>query len=153
MLLFEEVFNHSKLLEASRRVKKKNGASGVDKMPAIEAYKFFLKKYKREIVIKKLRRGDYIVHTSRIVKIPKANGKKRTLKIQNVIDRTILDCLAVELQERYRYLFSEHSYGYIKGVGAHTAIKKWRTYYLEGYTYGAKLDLKAYFRFLELTTL
>lgn len=145
MLRFEEVFTHKRLLEASKRVKKKNASAGRDKMTAKEAYAFFKKKYKRDIIIKRLKRGDYIAHKSRVAKIPKDNGKKRTIKINSVIDRVVLDCLADGLQKKFGSMFSEHSYGYKKGVGTHTALFKLKEYYDLGFAYGLKLDLKAYF--------
>lgn len=146
MLKFDEVFNHKTLQEAALRVKRKNGSCGVDGMSADETYAFFKKKYKRDIVMKKLRKNQFIIHQNRIAAIPKDDGKLRFLKIQTTIDRVILDALANALKKRYNSMFSSSSFAYMDGKGAHSAIEAVNNYYeYESCRYAMKVDLYKYF--------
>lgn len=145
MLKFDDVFTHQRLIEAAKRVLKKKGVAGEDGMNVEEGYKFFKKKYKRDVILKKLKKGSYIIHKSRKAPIPKSNGKMRILSIQTVIDRIILDCFAEALSKKYEKTFSDCAYAFISQRGTHDALRAFEKYYDDGYVYALKVDLDKYF--------
>lgn len=145
MLAFEDVFTHQNILKTANLVAKKDGAVGVDYMTAQETKAFFKRRYKREIIIKKLKKAQFTKHDSRIVKIPKGDGSYREIKIQTGIDRVVMKCLATSLSQTYNSTFSENIFGFIEGKGTHSAVLKMEQHYREGYCYALKVDLQSYF--------
>lgn len=145
MLQFHTVFTHENLKKAAKKIAKRNVSAGFDKMNPKDVIPFFNRKYKRDIIIKKLKRGDFRPHKSKKAFIPKENGQKREIKIQSVIDRVVLDCFANSLDLKYSSNFSKDVFAYIPGVGAHDAIHRISKLYSEDYTYALKVDLKNFF--------
>lgn len=138
-----------KILEASNfnravlKVKTNHGAAGVDGMGADQLLTFFAANGKK--IKKSLRNGTYKPMPVRRVKIPKADGKKRTLGIPTVRDRVIQQAILQILQPIYEPRFSDASYGYRPKRNPHGAVLKCRSYLNDGYVWAVDLDVEQFF--------
>jgi RNA-directed DNA polymerase len=139
----EFILSPSNLNAAYKRVKRNNGAGGVDRME-VESLKDYLVENKDEL-IRSILRGKYRPNPVRRVEISKDNGQKRQLGIPTVVDRVIQQAIAQELTPLYEPQFSDHSYGFRPKRNAHQALKKCRDYITEGYGYAVDLDLEKFF--------
>lgn len=62
-----------------------------------------------------------------------------------VVDRVIQQAIAQELTPIFEEQFSDNSFGFRTGRGAHDAIRRRREYVDEGYVYVVSMNLQAYF--------
>lgn len=145
MIRFEEVFNGDEILKETKLMKSKSAVGGVDGMSLKELEGFFKKRSNREIVIKKLKRGTYKTHKSRVAFIKKKNGKRRKLMIQTAIDRLVMSIFQRKLRERYSSMFSDYAFTTKIGDGNLEAVKLYEQFYRDGYQYVMKVDIKSYF--------
>ncbi len=141
--LLEFILSPSNLNAAYKRVKRNNGAGGVDRM-GVESLKDYLVENKDEL-IRSILRGKFRPNPVRRVEIPKDNRQKRLLGIPTVVDRVIQQAIAQALIPLYEPQFSDHSYGFRPKRNAHQALKKCRDYITEGYGYAVDLDLEKFF--------
>lgn len=141
--LLEFILSPSNLNAAYKRVKRNNGAGGVDRME-VESLKDYLVENKDEL-IRSILRGKYRPNPVRRVEIPKDNRQKRLLGIPTVVDRVIQQAIAQALIPLYEPQFSDHSYGFRPKRNAHQALKKCKDYITEGYGYAVDLDLEKFF--------
>src|SRR5690606_39926046 len=96
--LLEFILSPNNLNEAYRRVKRKKGAGGVDKME-VESLKDYLISNKDELTASILA-GKYRPNPVRRVEIPKDNGSKRQLGIPTVVDRVVQQAISQVLSGR-----------------------------------------------------
>lgn len=117
----ERVLERSNLKLAYQRVVENKGAPGVDDLTTLE-FKDSLK-VRWSSVQQALLEGGYLPRPVRRVDIAKPVGGIRTLGVPTVIDRLIQQALHQALQPLFERRFSDASFGFRPGRGAHQAQK------------------------------
>jgi RNA-directed DNA polymerase len=143
MEMLEEITAAVNLNKAFKKVRKNNGAGGVDRMEVKELQPY-LKTHGEELV-RSILDGSYRPNPVRRVEIPKENGKTRGLGIPTAVDRVFQQAIAQVLTQVYEPEFAETSYGFRPGRSAHDAIRKCLEYANEGYTWTVDMDLEKFF--------
>lgn len=141
--LLEEIISEGNLGTAYRQVKGNGGTSGVDRMDIDQTGEWLKSNLKgfQEAVLKE----HYEVSAVKKVEIPKPTGGVRTLGIPTVKDRVLQQAIHQVLSRYYEPYFSEHSYGFRPGRGAHEAISQAARYVEEGYEWVVDIDLEKFF--------
>lgn len=144
--LREKVADEANLLEALRRVCANKGSAGVDGMDVTELKAWMSVRANREQLREKLISGEYEPAPVRGMQIPKPGGKGvRQLGIPTVVDRLVQQALLQVLEPIYDPTFSEGSYGFRPGRGAHDALRQASEYVAEGRSFVVDLDLEKFF--------
>ena len=120
--LMERVAASANLNQAYKRVKANKGAAGVDGM-TVGDLRSWLADHKDELVAS-LIRGDYRPSPVLGVDIPKPGGGMRQLGIPTVVDRLVQQAVLQVLQPILDPTFSEASFGFRPGRGAHDALSR-----------------------------
>jgi group II intron reverse transcriptase/maturase len=139
----ERVVERSNLRLAYQRVIENKGAAGVDEMPVSELKDWLVVYWPS--VKKALLEDRYLPRPVRRVDIPKPMGGVRTLGVPTVVDRLIQQALHQVLQPLYEPTFSEGSYGFRPGRGAHQAVRRAQAYIREGKRWVVDIDLEKFF--------
>jgi RNA-directed DNA polymerase len=140
----EKVLCRENMLRAYQRVLSNQGAPGVDGMTVDELMPMLRKRW--VAIRKELLDGSYQPAPVRKVEIPKPGGKGvRTLGIPTVLDRLIQQSLYQALQAWYDVCFSDHSFGFRLGRGAHDAVERAREHMAAGYRWVVDMDLEKFF--------
>jgi RNA-directed DNA polymerase len=140
----EKVLCRENMLRAYQRVLSNQGAPGVDGMTVDELMPMLRKRW--DAIRKELLDGTYQPAPVRKVEIPKPGGKGvRTLGIPTVLDRLIQQALYQALQAWYDVRFSDHSFGFRLGRGAHDAVERAREHIAAGYRWVVDMDLEKFF--------
>ena len=117
----EQVVSEENLERALQTVKRNRGAAGTGKMTTDELEPHF-RRHSAEIRAK-LASGRWTPSPVRRVEIPKPGGGKRQLGIPTVMDRLVQQALLQVLQPIFEPRFSESSWGFRPGRGAHDAVR------------------------------
>lgn len=141
--LWGRCLSPANLNEAWQRVRRNGGAAGIDGM-SVAAFPAFWRAHGAQ-VLAKLENGSYRPSPVRRTLIPKKTGGERPLGIPTVLDRVIQQALAQELGGVFEATFSENSYAYRPGRGAHDALRAVRAAAAEGFTEAVDCDLKSFF--------
>jgi group II intron reverse transcriptase/maturase len=142
--MLERILERRNLNEAYKRVKRNQGAGGVDGM-SVEDLGAYLAAHKDEILCAILD-GKYRPNPVLRVEIPKEDGKKtRSLGIPTAVDRVIQQAIAQVLTPIYEPKFVETSYGFRPKRSAHDALKKCLEYIDDGYKYVVDMGLEKFF--------
>jgi RNA-directed DNA polymerase len=141
--LVERVAASANVNQAYKRVKANKGAAGVDGM-TVGDLRCWLADHKDELVAS-LIRGDYRPSPVLGVDIPKPGGGMRQLGIPTVVDRLVQQAVLQVLQPILDPTFSEASFGFRPGRGAHDALSRAREYVASGYEIVVDLDLEKFF--------
>ena len=142
--LLELILRKDNLNKAYKQVKRNKGKGGIDGMQVDELLPF-LRENQRSL-IQKIREGKYKPSPVRRVEIPKeTKGEYRQLGIPTVVDRVIRQAIAQELTPIYEEQFSENSFGFRPGRGAHDALRQCQKNVDEGYVYVIDMDLEKFF--------
>jgi RNA-directed DNA polymerase len=139
----EELVERSNLKLAYRRVVENKGAAGVPDVTVPE-FKDWLKIH-RPSVKKALLEGLYLPRRVRRVDIPKPSSGIRTLGVPTVVDRLIQQALRQVLKLLFEPTFSEGSYGFSPGRGAHQAVRRAQGCMREGKRWVVDIDLEKFF--------
>jgi len=144
--LMERVADEANLVEALRRVCANKGSAGIDRMTVTELKAWMSERTHREKLKEQLLGGAYQPALVRGVQIPKPGGKGvRQLGIPTVVDRLVQQALLQVLEVIFDPNFSESSYGFRPGRGAHQALRQASQYVAEGRAYVVDLDLEKFF--------
>ena len=142
--LLELILRKDNLNKAYKQVKRNKGKGGIDGMQVDELLPF-LRENQRSL-IQKIREGKYKPNPVRRVEIPKeTKGEYRQLGIPTVVDRVIQQAIAQELTPIHEEQFSENSFGFRPGRGAHDALRQCQKNVDEGYVYVIDMDLEKFF--------
>jgi len=142
-MLMEQVCARDNLNRAYKRVKANRGAAGVDGM-SIDDLLSWLKLH-GEGFTASLLDGTYQPQPVRGVEIPKPGGGMRQLGIPTVVDRMVQQAILQVLEPILDPTFSESSYGFRSGRGAHDALRKAQEYVKEGRGIVVDIDLEQFF--------
>lgn len=144
--LMERVADEANLVEALRRVCANKGSAGIDRVTVAELKAWMSERTNREKLKEQLLGGTYQPALVRGVQIPKPGGKGvRQLGIPTVVDRLVQQAMLQVLEAILDPNFSESSYGFRPGRGAHQALRQSSQYVAEGRVYVVDLDLEKFF--------
>lgn len=128
--------------QSYQEVKRNRGAPGVDGQTLMD----FDRNRNRNLykIWNRLCSGSYFPPPVREKRIPKDNGKERTLGIPTVADRIAQGAVKLFMEERLDPLFHSDSYGYRPNKSAHQALQRcmercWR------YSWVLEVDISAFF--------
>ncbi len=142
--LYCHICKEEVLKESYRLAKANDGAPGIDgksfKDIEAEGLEEFLEGIRQELLTR-----TYRPMPNRRVKIPKGNGKTRTLGIPTVKDRLVQGALKLILEPIFEADFKRCSYGYRPKRHAHQAIDRVTSGILHGLTRVIDVDLSGYF--------
>src|SRR5574344_887436 len=142
--LLRKILSRDNMNEAYRKVKSNRGTGGIDKMSVDELLPYL--REHRLSLLQQIKDGKYKPNPVRRVEIPKEEkGKYRKLGIPTVVDRVIQQAIAQVLTPIYEPQFSESSFGFRPGRGAHDALRQCQKYANEGYVYVVDMDLEKFF--------
>ena len=141
--LMERVVERDNLNQAFRRVKANKGAPGVDGM-TVDDLRGWAAAHK-EALIAALLAGEFNPQPVRGVQIPKPGGGVRQLGIPTVVDRLVQQAMLQVLEPLLDPTFSESSFGFRPGRGAHDALRQARQYVFEGRSIVVDVDLEKFF--------
>ncbi len=141
--MLEAILSPDNLNLAYSKVARNKGTYGIDGMTT-EQLLSFLENH-GEALRQSILDGQYIPQPVRAVKIPKGNGKFRTLGIPTAIDRFIQRAVVQILMPLYDAQFSDDSYGFRPERGVEDAVKKCLQYFNNGYTWAVDMDLEKFF--------
>ena len=141
--MLEAILSPDNLNLAFSKVARNKGTYGIDGMTT-EQLLSFLENH-GEALRQSILDGKYIPQPVRAVKIPKGNGKFRTLGIPTAVDRFIQRAIVQILMPLYDAQFSDDSYGFRPERGVEDAVKKCLLYFNNGYTWAADIDLEKFF--------
>ena len=139
----EQVVTEENATVAWKAVKRNRGAAGLDGMTTEQLRDHIRAHW--ESLRTKLLAGKYVPSPVRRVEIPKPNGGKRMLGIPTVQDRWIQQMLLQVLQPIFDPTFSEHSYGFRPGRGAHEAVRAAQGYVQSGKSWVVDMDITKFF--------
>ncbi|ACR79942.1 group II intron reverse transcriptase/maturase [Kosmotoga olearia] len=131
--LIDKVYLEANLVKAYHKVRKNNGAPGIDGVTVQEYGENLLERIKK--LSEKLRKGEYRPSPVKRVEIPKGNGKTRMLGIPTVEDRIVQQSLKEIMEPIFEEGFHPSSYGYRKGRNPHQAVEK-------AYAFACKYKMK-----------
>jgi group II intron reverse transcriptase/maturase len=141
--MLEKILSRDNMNQAYLKVKRNNGAGGVDNMEIEELLEHL--KTHREEILASLLKGSYKPQPVKHVEIPKEKGKTRKLGIPTLTDRVIQQATLQILSPIYEKQFSESSYGFRPNRGCHEALKRCQEYANQGYWYVIDMDLEKFF--------
>jgi RNA-directed DNA polymerase len=141
--LWEQAFSKANLIRALRRVERNAGAPGVDGLTT-EEFRGWLNEHWGE-VRGAFGTGTYRPSPVRRVEIPKPDGGVRLLGVPTVLDRLVQQAIAQVLEPIFDPEFSQHSYGFRPGRGAHQAVEQSRQWLQDGWRWVVDVDLEKFF--------
>lgn len=127
---------------AYKKVKENKGSAGVDNESLDEYQADLLNNLYK--LWNRLSSGSYFPKPVKEVKIPKANGSKRTLGIPTVSDRIAQQVIKSYLEPRLEAKFHDNSYGYRPLKSAHMAVEAVQEN-VRQYAWVIDMDIKSFF--------
>jgi group II intron reverse transcriptase/maturase len=119
--LYRQMFNKSLYLLAYGHIYSNQGAMTPG---ACDETADGMSEGKIDQIIAAMRGERYRFAPVRRVYIPKKNGKPRPLGLPSWSDKLVGEVVRLLLEAYYEPMFSDHSHGFRKGRGCHTALRK-----------------------------
>ena len=141
--LMEKILSRENMMQAYKKVKAKNGASGVDGIRTEEIREYLIENW--EEIREKIKKRKYKPQPVLRIEIPKPSGGTRNLGIPSVVDRIIEQAIAQVITPIVEPYFSEYSYGFRPKRSAQQAVLKLLEYLNDGYLYVVDIDLEKFF--------
>ena len=141
--LIDKVVKPVNLVSAWEKVRRNNGAAGIDKV-TIEKFGKTSTRYLGEI-ISEIEKGTFTPQAVRREFIPKGGGKLRPLGIPTVKDRVIQAAIKNAIEPIFEKEFLDMSYGFRPGKGAKDALREVDKAIKEGYVWVMDADIQGYF--------
>jgi len=141
--LMEKICNKSNLNQAYKRVKANKGCAGIDKMTVDELLAHL--KSKGEEIKSQLLSGTYNPQPVMGIDLPKPGGGMRKLGVPVVVDRWIQQAIHQVLSPIFEAEFSDSSFGFRPGRGAHDSLKHSQQQVQDGKVWCVDIDLESYF--------
>ena len=141
--LMEQAVLPANLNRAYARVKANKGAPGADGL-TVGQLAGWIEQHKQELIASLLD-GSYQPQPVRGVQIPKPGGEMRQLGIPTVVDRLVQQAMLQVLEPILDPTFSESSYGFRPGRGAHDALQKAKEFVAGGRDIVVDIDLEKFF--------
>jgi RNA-directed DNA polymerase len=141
--LIEQICSRENMRAAYKRVYANRGAPGIDNMKVEELYDWLRENGQQ--LRTQLMQGEYKPQPVRKVEIPKPQGGTRMLGIPTVVDRLVQQAIAQILTSIFDPDFSDSSYGFRPGRGAHQALIKSQEYVQSGKVFVVDIDLEKFF--------
>ncbi len=141
--LLGAVLARENMQQAWKRVRANKGAAGIDGLDIDQTADRLRSEW--PAIREQLLWGTYRPAPVRRVTIPKPDGGERELGIPTVTDRLIQQALLQVLQPMLDPTFSQHSYGFRPGRGAHGAILAAQAYVQSGRRVVVDVDLEKFF--------
>ncbi len=142
--IYTHVCKRETLEQAYQQCKRNRGIAGLDNVTfeMIEAHGVskFLESIRKELV-----EQTYKPQRNLLKRIPKGNGKYRTLSIPAIRDRVVQGAVKLILEPIFEADFQEGSYGGRPRRCAHDAIDNVAKGIVQGHTRVIDIDLKAYY--------
>jgi RNA-directed DNA polymerase len=141
--LLEMILERANMWAALKRVRKNDGAPGVDGLTADQAGKYLKRHWPK--IRTAILDGTYQPLPVRRKEIPKPDGGIRLLGIPAVIDRVIQQAISQVLGYIWEPVFSDSSFGFRPGRSQHDAIAYAKNLIEQGYRNIVDLDLEKFF--------
>jgi group II intron reverse transcriptase/maturase len=142
-MLMKQILERENLIQALKRVESNKGSHGVDGMSTQNLRSHVYSVW--DSIKDALLNGTYEPQPVRRIEIPKPGGGVRLLGIPTVQDRFIQQAIAQVLTNIYDPTFSDNSYGFRPKKQGHQAVKKAKSYIMEGFTWVVDIDLEKFF--------
>ncbi|MBU8921220.1 MAG: group II intron reverse transcriptase/maturase [Bacteroidales bacterium] len=139
----EYIVSNASITEAWKKVRSNKGAPGADGI-CIEKFQKWVRPQWHDIK-KQLLDGTYVPSPALRVEIPKESGGVRRLGIPRVLDRVLMQAIAMVLGEMFNPTFSDNSFGYMPHRSVQQAVRQAQSFYRQGYTIQIDIDLEKFF--------
>lgn len=141
--LMDQIAEPLNLKEALKAVVRNGGSGGIDKMQVKELKEWFQKNLKE--LQRQLLQDEYVPQPVKGVRIPKPKGGYRQLGIPTVKDRLVQQAIHQVLNKKYDKSFSNNSFGFRPGRGAHQGLACAAKYVEAGKSTVIDIDLEKFF--------
>ncbi len=139
----EYIVSSTSIAEAWKKVRSNKGAPGVDGI-SIEKFPKWVRPQCNDIKQQRLE-GTYVPSPALWVEIPKEFGGVRRFGIPCVLDRVLMQAIAIVLGEIFNSTFSNNSFGYRPHRSVQQAVRPAQSFYQQGYTLQIDIDLEKFF--------